>query len=263
MKTNLGQALALLILVGCPGCATTESDGNGTPPSRYKVTARVVDVAPGRPGTGGDSTAAVGSVAPGASPQPARSRAAQEHSEATKAPVAIGAERLPSEPSTGTAENPEPRRQIEPPLNPEEQFLLRVAAERPAVPLDGSVNGEPALVNFVSGDPQCSSLAITYPVRRVSEIWRVCADRRFVLERKAEPTPLVPEDPLIEPTRLMAVHSAYDAGHASIAYGSLTISAQAAGSPDARGCVLIRSALSWQGIPMATSDDIICQPLSQ
>ncbi len=140
---------------------------------------------------------------------------------------------------------------------------MRVASERPAVPLDGLVNGEAAVVNFVSGDQQCSTLAITYPARRVSEIWRVCADRQFVLTRRAEPTPVVPDDAGIEPARLMAVHSAYHEGRASVPYGPLTISAQSAGSPDERGCVMIRSALSWQGIPMAMTDETICLPQSQ
>ncbi len=261
MNIELGRALALWLCVGCPGCATTESAGDGPPPSRYKVTTRVVDIAPGSPGITSDG-AGTGTTAPQVSAQPSRSPA-QENSRITRGPVPIVDDALPADPSAGVTESPQPRRTIEPPLNPEEQFLLRVAAERPAVPLDGSVNGEAALVNFVRGDAQCSTLAITYPLRRVSEIWRVCADRQFVLERKAEPTPLVPEDAGIEPTRLMAVHTAYHDGRASVDYGSLTVRAQSAGTPDARGCVMIRSALSWHGIPMATSDDTICQSLSE
>ncbi|MCU0735260.1 MAG: hypothetical protein MUF20_07020 [Methylotetracoccus sp.] len=264
MDNHLGRALALSILAGCPGCATTNSGADAPPPSRYKVTARVVDVAPGSPGGTGAGTGAVAAelAAPKIAAQPSQSLPTSGPG-ATKAPTHSGDERLSPKERAGTAEALEPRRDIEPPPNPEEQFLMRVASERPAVPLDGLVNGEAAVVNFVSGDQQCSTLAITYPARRVSEIWRVCADRQFVLTRRAEPTPVVPDDAGIEPARLMAVHSAYHEGRASVPYGPLTISAQSAGSPDERGCVMIRSALSWQGIPMAMTDETICLPQSQ
>jgi len=148
-------------------------------------------------------------------------------------------------------------------LNPEEQFLLRVAWDRPAVPLDGTINGEPAVAGYISGDQGCSQVGVTYPGRRVSEIWRVCADRQFMLERKAEPTPGVPDDPGLEANRMFAVHTAYNEGRASVSYGPMLIGAQTSGAPDPRGCVLIRSALTWQGIPMATRDETICRPAGE
>lgn len=247
-------AWVLSVCAMCAGCASAPSDGDSLPPSSYKVTARVVDSAqdpvgvPANPASSPGSRSAPSDVPPRPSP-------------AAPAPEAFKVEHYSVEDSSTTpSQNFESPHATEPPVNPEEQFLMRVASERPAVPLDGSVSGEAVLANFVNGDTRCSRLAISYLARRVSEIWRVCADREFTLERKAEPTPAVPDDPGLEPSRLMAVHSAYNGGRATVPYGPLTISAQSGGLPDARGCMLIRSALSWQGIPMAITDETICLP---
>lgn len=249
---------------GFSGCAAMSPDPDAALENHYQVTARVVDIAPKRPGALGDLPVLPGrqsSDVPGPKPHLPRSETTPKKDPVEAiAPVPIEPERFLSDQSAEPPKTLEPPRTPEPGLNPEELFLLRVAAERPAVPLDGSINGETAVANYSSGDNQCSRVAITYPERRVSEIWRVCADRQFILERKAEPTPTVPDDPGLEATRRIAVHSAYNDGHASVPFGPFTVSAQSAGPSDARGCMLIRSALSWHGIAMATHDETICSP---
>ncbi len=249
---NVRLAGGLSLFVACAGCTGTPSDRDTLPPPSHRVTARVVDTASGRTDPSGSRAAPIAAAPSDVSIAPP--------SPANKTPESIRVEAYTAEDSARPAENRAPTRPEESAANPEEQFLLRVAVERPAVPLDGSINGEPVLAGFIGGDTQCSRLAVSYPARRVSEIWRVCADRQFILERKAEPTPTVPDDPALEPSRLMAVRSAYYEGRATFPYGPMTISAQANGQPDARGCMLVRSALSWQGIPMATADETICAP---
>lgn len=261
MNNKSGWSLLVSIMLGCSGCAGMSSDPEVPPESRYKVSARVVDIAPKQPGALSVDASRPRSNEPEQKPPaPPSAIVAQKDPTPAKATTPIRPESSSAEENVEPAERPDLQRPTEPAQNPEEQFLLRVAAERPVVPLDGSVNGEAAVVNYVSGDTQCSRLAITYPERRVSELWRVCADRQFVLERKAEPTPTVPDDPGLEATRRIAVHSAYNDGHASVDYGPFTVSAQSGGPPDARGCMFIRSALSWQGIAMATNDETICSP---
>jgi hypothetical protein len=51
---------------------------------------------------------------------------------------------------------------------------------------------------------------------------------------------------------------AYANSRALSQFGELTIRAQSSGSPDANGCMAIRSAVSWNGITVGMADETIC-----
>jgi hypothetical protein len=253
-------------MIGCVGCASNGTDGTRT--SSRRVTAKVVNI------DAQPSTAPVSGLPPSSVLRAPTSTA--DHQDPMDVPREVpvvtttteerGGSRVVQEEQSGRPQPVEaqPSSAAElPSLHAEEQFLLRVAWDRPAVPLDGTINGEPAVVGYIGGEQGCSRLGVTYPGRRVSEVWRVCADRQFTVDRKAEPTPSVPDDPGVEASRMFAIQSAYQEGRASMQFGPWSISAQSGGLPDARGCVLIRSALSWQGLPVATRDETICRPVEE
>lgn len=254
--------LPVFVTLGAIGCAS--DGGDGPRPSQRRVTARVVDIGPTPPVTSAGTLNRKPLPSARVPPiEPEEGDAPREVPVVTTTSVERGGSQVVREEATVQQpdfnEAPRGGGADLPSADAEERFMLRIAWDRPQVPLDGTINGEPVVVGYIAGEEGCSHLGVTYPVRRVSEIWRVCADRQFLLERKAEPTPGIPDDPGLEAHRMFAVQSAYNEGRASVPFGPMVIGAQAGDPPDARGCRLIRSALSWQGIPVATRDETICR----
>jgi hypothetical protein len=151
-------------------------------------------------------------------------------------------------------EDPAPQR------TPEEEFLLRVARERPLVPAEGAINGEPVVASCAGGNDQCRTVVVTSPARRLAEMWQVCANGEIALERQAEPTPAPPNDPGLQTTRQMVIFEAHARREAALNYGEFVVSAKSAGQPDAKGCTLVRCAVSWQGIVLDLRDEHVCSP---
>jgi hypothetical protein len=120
------------------------------------------------------------------------------------------------------------------------------------------VNGQPVVMAFVGGDDRCRTVAVTYTTQSVAELWRVCTDGQFSLDREAEPIPAVVNDPALLAMRQAVVHRAYIDGRAVAPYGELMVKAQSTGQPDANGCMMIRSAVSWNGVAVGMSDETIC-----
>jgi len=226
-----------LLLMACAaagaGCGGASAPKEG---AHFAVTAQVVDSRTGRP-------------VPAKSP---RRPVAERPPVDPDVPMVRKLEPLP-EPE------PEPTSSAAPPqLSPEEETLLGVAHERPFVPVESRVGGQPAVMNFVGGDEQCRTVAVTYPARRVAELWRVCADGQFALDREAEAIPDLPEDPGLRAARQATVHWAFANGRADSSYGELMIRAQSSGQRDQNGCTVIRSAVTWNGVTIGMSDETIC-----
>jgi hypothetical protein len=137
---------------------------------------------------------------------------------------------------------------------------LRVAKERPTVPVEGSINGEPVVATCVGGNDQCRTVAVTSPARALAEIWQVCANGQIALERPAEPTPPLPNDPGLQTARQIVVFEAHSRGQATLPYGELLVSAKSTGQPDAKGCTIVRCAVNWQGMVLDMRDEHVCSP---
>lgn len=232
-RVNSGLRLALCAMVAT-GCSQQPAP---IEPGRYAVSAQVVDSRTGRP----------------APPQPPTQAASELPEPRATEPVLRKLEPLPATPH-------EPDEPMAPQRSPEEEALLGVARERPFVPVESRVNGQPAVMSFVGGDDRCRTVAITYPARRVAELWRACADGRFALDREAEAIPDLPDDPGLQAARQATTHWAYVNGRADAAYGEVMIRAQSSGQPDRNGCMTIRNAVTWNGVAIGMMDETVCTP---
>jgi hypothetical protein len=239
--SKMQRVKRLLLLAACAavgaGCGGASAPKDG---AHFAVTAQVIDSETGRP-------------VPAKTPK----RPVPELSAVDKAaPILRKLEPLP-EPAQDPGPGPNSPA-ARPQLSPEEETLLGVARERPFVPVESRVGGQPAVMNFVGGDEQCRTVAVTYPARRVAELWRVCADGQFALDREAEAIPDLPEDPGLRAARQATMHWAFANGRADSTYGELIIRAQSSGQRDQNGCTVIRSAVTWNGVTIGMSDETIC-----
>jgi hypothetical protein len=225
----------LTALAMATGCARPPAPPDA---EHFKVSAQVVDSKTGQPVQPPPVRRPVRTVLPEDRQQPVLKRL-------EPAPPPDEREPRTEQPSTRT------------PRTPEEETLLAVARDRPFVPVDSRVGGQPVVMSFAGGDDRCRTVAVTYTAQLVAELWRVCADGQVTLDREAEPIP-VANDPGLLAARQSAVHMAYANSRALSQFGELTIRAQSSGSPDANGCMAIRSAVSWNGITVGMADETIC-----
>ena len=235
IRGRLSPVLLLACLAAVVGCG---AEPTRMPPTNFAVSAQVVDARTGRP------------IPPSAE----RRKRPAPPSASSGVPIFRKLEPIPETSSpVQTPEAPAPRQ-----LSPEEESLIGVARERPFVPIEIGVNGESAVLSFVGGDEQCRTVAVTYPARRVAELWRVCAEGGYALDRDAEPIPELPADPALVAARQAASHLAYQNGRADSAFGELVVRAQSSGAPDQNGCMAVRNAVTWNGITIAMADETIC-----
>jgi len=229
LSLSVGASAAVLASVGCGGAEPIA-------PSRYEVTAQVIDSRTGQP------------VSP---PKPAKRPTPELPSVRAAEPVFRKLEPIPDV-------EPEPGAQPAPQRTAEEEALVGVARERPFLPVEASVDGQAVVMNFVGGDDRCRTVAVTYPARRVAELWRVCSDGQYTLDREAEAIPDLPNDPGLQAARQAAAHWAYANGRADSSYGELMVRAQASGQKDQNGCMVVRNAVTWNGVTIGMNDDILC-----
>jgi hypothetical protein len=228
------SAYACAMVLASVGCGGSDPIA----PSGYAVTAQVIDSRTGQP----------------VSPPKAAKRPPPEIPSARAAePVFRKLEPIPDA-------EPGPDVQTAPPQrSPEEEALIAVARERPFLPVEARVGGQAVVMNFVGGDDRCRTVAVTYPARRVAELWRVCSDGQYTLDREAEAIPDLPNDPGLQAARQAAAHWAYaNNGRGDSAYGELMIRAQASGQKDQNGCMVVRNAVTWNGITIGVNDDTVC-----
>lgn len=142
-------------------------------------------------------------------------------------------------------------------LTPALSLLGKVAAERPASPVAGLVNGEPVLVDYDAGEAGgCSSLLVTYQNLSYSETWEACPGRK--ISRMAAEAGGVPGNDEFKAVRHAVSQGAWKLGRAQAVYAGYEIYASVLGSPDEGHCVTVESVVSQHRRTIETSHDRVC-----